>query len=410
MRKQEYSIEVGGKTLTAEFNDLAEQANGSVVIRYGNTVLLATAVMSKGAKEGSDWFPLTVDYEERFYAGGKILGSRFIRREGRPTDEASLSGRIVDRTIRPLFDQHIRHEVQVVVTVLSIEEDDPDILGVVGASLAIATSNIPWNGPVSAVRIGIEQETGAFTTNPTYKNRDSENFAGDIVACGKDGNINMIEVGGKEIAEETLVASLKKASEEIEALQEWQKKIVAEIGKEKKVIPAPEMPKELIELFKKNIEEKLPAHVMSGKAGHYDLYEIKGEWMELFKTTFPEMKPSLADSVFENKVNEIIHVEAVENNRRQDNRKMDELRPLFAQAGKMSPLLYGTGIFYRGGTHIFSALTLGGPGDSQIVEGMEFQTKKRFMHHYNFPPFSTGECGRIGSTNRRMIGHGAPAG
>ncbi|KKU26553.1 MAG: Polyribonucleotide nucleotidyltransferase [Candidatus Magasanikbacteria bacterium GW2011_GWA2_46_17] len=409
MRKKEYSTEVGGKTLTAEFSDLAEQANGSVLIRYGNTVLLATAVMSNGAKEGGDWFPLTVDYEERFYAAGKILGSRFVRREGRPTEEAILSGRIVDRTIRPLFDQYIRHEVQVVITVLSIEQDDPDVLGVVGASLALATSNIPWNGPVSAVRIGIEKETGAFTTNPTYKVRDGESIAGDIVACGKDGNINMIEVGGKEITEETLVASLKKASEEIEALQAWQKKIVAEIGKQKKVIPAPEIPKELIELFKKNIEEKLPAHVMSGKAGHYDLYEIKGEWMELFKTTFPEVKPSLADSVFENKVNEIIHVEAVENNRRPDNRKMDELRPLFAQAGKMSPLLHGTGIFYRGGTHIFSALTLGGPGDSQIVEGMEFQTKKRFMHHYNFPPFSTGECGRIGSTNRRMIGHGALA-
>ena len=153
MRKQEYSIEVGGKTLTAEFNDLAEQANGSVMIRYGNTVLLATAVMSKGAKEGGDWFPLTVDYEERFYAAGKILGSRFVRREGRPTEEAILSGRIVDRTIRPLFAQYIRHEVQVVITMLSIEEDDPDILGVLGASLAIATSNIPWNGPVSAVRM-----------------------------------------------------------------------------------------------------------------------------------------------------------------------------------------------------------------------------------------------------------------
>ncbi|MDO8483231.1 MAG: polyribonucleotide nucleotidyltransferase [bacterium] len=409
MKKKEYSIEIGGKTLTAEFNDLAEQANGSVLIRYGNTVLLATAVMSKGAKEGGDWFPLTVDYEERFYAAGKILGSRFVRREGRPTEEAILSGRIVDRTIRPLFDQYIRHEVQVVITVLSIEEDDPDVLGVVGASLALATSNIPWNGPVSAVRIGITKETGDFTTNPTYKIRDGENLAGDIVACGKDGNINMIEVGGREIAEETLVASLKKASEEIEALQAWQKKIVAEIGKAKKVIPAPEMPKEVTALFTEHIEKKMTDHVMSGTAGHDAIYKIKEEWMVLFKEKLPEVKPALADWIFEEKVNEIIHTEAVGNNRRPDNRKMDELRPLFAKAGGISPILHGTGIFYRGGTHIFSALTLGGPGESQVVEGMELQTKKRFMHHYNFPPFSSGECGRIGSTNRRMIGHGALA-
>ncbi len=409
MKKKEYSIELGGKTLTAEFNDLAEQANGSVMLRYGNTLVLATAVMSKGAKEGSDFFPLTVDYEERFYAGGKILGSRFVRREGRPTDEAILSGRIVDRTVRPLFAHHMRHEVQVVITVLSIEEDDPDILGVLGASLAISTSNIPWNGPVSAVRVGIPKEVGAFMVNPTYKTRESDVLAGDVVACGKDGHINMIEVGGKEIPEAILVAALKKASEEIEKLQTWQKKIVKEIGKTKKEIPAPEIPKELIELFSENIEKKMSAHVMSGKAGHDAIYEIKGEWMTLMKEKLPDIKASLGDLIFENKVNEIIHTEAIENNRRPDNRKMDELRNLFAQAGKVSPILHGSGIFYRGGTHILSVLTLGGPGDSQVVDGMEVQTKKRFMHHYNFPPFSSGECGRIGSTNRRMIGHGALA-
>ncbi|KKT45296.1 MAG: Polyribonucleotide nucleotidyltransferase [Parcubacteria group bacterium GW2011_GWA2_44_15] len=409
MRKKEYSIEIGGKTLTAEFNDLAEQANGSVVMRYGNTVLLATAVMSKGEKTGTDFFPLTVDYEERFYAGGKILGSRFIRREGRPTDEAILSGRIVDRTIRPLFEQRLRHEVQIVITVLSIDEDDPDILGIIGASLAIGTSNIPWNGPVSAVRVGIEKTKNEFVINPTYKTRDGEECVADIVACGKDGNINMIEVGGKEIAETVLVAALKKSIEEIERLQEFQKKIIKELGKPKKEIPAPEIPKELIELFAENIEKKLPDHVMSGKPGHDAIYEIKGEWMELFKAALPEAKPAIADWYFEEKVNKIIHIEAIERDRRADNRKMDELRPLFAKAGGVSSILHGSGIFYRGGTHILSALTLGGPGDSQVVDSMELQTKKRFMHHYNFPPFSSGEVGRMGGTNRRMVGHGALA-
>ena len=401
MRKQEYSIEIGGKKLIAEFSDLAEQANGSVIIRYGNTVILATAVMSKGAKEGSDFFPLTVDYEERFYAGGKILGSRFIRREGRPTDEAILSGRIVDRTIRPLFAGHMRHEVQIVITVLSIEQDDPDVLGVIGASLAIGVSNIPWNGPVSAIRIA------DTAVNPIYTQRENATF--DLLACGKDGSINMIEIGGKEIPEETLVAALKVASTEIERLQEFQKKIISEIGKPKKEIPTPEMPKELKALFDAHIAKKMSEHVMSGKPGKDDIHKIKEEWMILFKEKLPEVKPALADWIFEDKVNEIIHAEAIENNRRPDNRKMDELRPLFAQAGGISPILHGSGIFYRGGTHILSALTLGGPGDSQVVDGMEIQTKKRFMHHYNFPPFSSGETGRIGSTNRRMIGHGALA-
>ncbi|MDO8590671.1 MAG: polyribonucleotide nucleotidyltransferase, partial [bacterium] len=361
MVKKEYSIEIGGKKLTAEFNDLAEQANGSVIMRYGNTVVLATAVMSKGEKTGSDFFPLTVDYEERFYAGGKILGSRFVRREGRPSEDAILAGRIVDRTIRPLFEQHLRYEVQVVITVLSIEQDDPDILGVIGASLALATSNIPWDGPVSAVRIGKQQSERAFVVNPTYVCREGADYEADIVSCGKDGNINMIEVGGKEVAEETLVLALKKSIEEIDRLQEFQKKIIKELGKPKKEVPAPEIPQELIELFGKHIEKKLPKHVISGKPGHDAIYEIKGEWMELYKATLPEAKPALADWYFEEKINEIIHTEAIENNRRPDNRKMDELRPLFAQAGGFSPILHGSGIFYRGGTHILSALTLGGP-------------------------------------------------
>jgi len=196
MKKKEYSIELAGKKLTAQFSDLAEQANGSVIISYGNTSVLATAVMSKNAEMGS-WFPLTVDYEERFYAAGQILGSQYTRREGKPSDEAILSGRVVDRTIRPLFNQKMRHSVQVIITVLSIEEDDPDVLSVLAASLALGTSDIPWNGPVSAVRVGKHKGDG-FTVNPTYHFRDDENFETDIVACGKDGKINMIEVGADE--------------------------------------------------------------------------------------------------------------------------------------------------------------------------------------------------------------------
>ncbi|MEK7095284.1 MAG: polyribonucleotide nucleotidyltransferase, partial [Patescibacteria group bacterium] len=245
MKSKQYSLEVGGKTLTAEFNDLAEQANGSVMMRYGHTVILATAVMGK-EKKATDFFPLTVDYEERFYASGKILGSKFIRREGKPTDEAILSGRIVDRTIRPLFDHHIRNEVQVVLTVLSIDEDDPDVISVIAASLALGISDIPWNGPVSAIRVAKNE---GFHINPNYKQRDEAGITFDLVACGKDSLINMIEIAGKEISEEDTNSALKKASEEIEKIQDWQEKIIKEIGKKKLIIEKIQPTEGTAELF-----------------------------------------------------------------------------------------------------------------------------------------------------------------
>jgi polyribonucleotide nucleotidyltransferase len=407
MKTKEYSLEVGGKTLTVQFTDLAEQASGSVLMRYGNTVVLVTAVMGK-ERDGIDYFPLTVDYEERFYAGGRIQGSRFVRREGRPSDEAVLSGRIVDRTIRPLFDSFIRNEVQVVATVLSIGEDDPDILGVIGASLALTTSNIPWNGPVSAIRIGKMVGLNEFIVSPTYGTRDAADYEFDLVACGKDGNINMIEVGGREVSEDVVNAALKKASEEIEKIQAFQNKIIKEVGVAKRIVSKPETPADVKTLFAEKIEPKLIDVVFAGPGSH-GLHELKNEWMTAIKEALPDLDKSLADGFFEEKINEVIHNEAIDNDRRPDGRGFDDLRPLFAKAGGISPILHGTGIFYRGATHILSALTLGGPGDAQVIEGMEYQTKKRFMHHYNFPPFSTGETGRLGGMNRRMIGHGALA-
>lgn len=407
MKTKEYSIEVGGKKMTAEFNDLAEQANGSVIMKYGNTIVLVTAVMG-GKRDGLDYFPLTVDYEERFYAGGRIQGSRFVRREGRPSDEAILSGRIVDRTIRPLFESYIRNEVQVVATVLSIGEDDPDILGVIGASLALSTSDIPWNGPVSAIRIGRKVGETDFKISPSYLDREGGDYEFDLVACGKDGNINMIEIGGKEMDEHVVMEALKKASEEIEKIQDFQNKIIKEIGKEKKVITKPETPEELVKLFNEEVGPKIEETVFSGP-GSKKINELKDWWSEIVGEKLPEVKTSIAEDLFEEKINEILHKEAIENNRRADGRNFDEVRPLFVKAGNLSPMIHGTGIFYRGGTHILSALTLGGPGDSQVIDGMEYQTKKRFMHHYNFPPFSSGETGKLGGLNRRMIGHGALA-
>ena len=403
MNKKEYSIEVGGKKLTAQFTDLADQANGSVMVRYGDTVILATAVM--GEEKNGDFFPLTVDYEERFYAAGKILGSRFVRREGRPSTEAILSGRIVDRTIRPLFDQRMRNEVQVVVTTLSIGDDDPDVVSVIAASLALGTSNIPWNGPVSAIRIS---KTNDWNINPEIKMREDKNVVFDMIACGKDGMINMIEVGSKQVSETEVNEALSRASKEIELIQDWQKKVIKDMSVEKVVITFPELTPGTEELFKDKISPRLKSFVFSG-AGKKGLGEVHKEWINIFSTTYPEGNVSLAEAYFEEMVNNLIHDEAIDNNQRADGRGMDEIRPLFVQAGGVSPILHGSGIFYRGGTHVMSTLTLGSPQDALVIDGVVAQEDKRFMHHYNFPPFSTGETGKIGGTNRRMIGHGALA-
>jgi polyribonucleotide nucleotidyltransferase len=408
MKKKEFSMELNGKKLTAEFSDLVENAHGSCLLKYGNTVILATAVISKD-EISKDYLPLTVDYEEKFYASGQILGSRFMKREGKPSDEAILSGRVVDRTIRPLFDQWIRREMQVVITILSIEEDDPDVLAVIAASLALGVSKIPFHGPVSAIRIG-KHKTDGFEVNPTYTERENETYELDLVACGKDGNINMIELGGDEAQESTIIEAMKKASEEIEKINAWQKTVIAEIGVPKITLAAPVMPEEVKNLFASEIEPKLESYIMSGIPGGSKIGEIMDIWMTLASEKYPDIKSTFAEHLFEEKVDAMIHEQVLKNNKRADGRGIDELRPLFAQAGGISPILHGSGIFYRGGTHILTALTLGGPSDAQIINGMEESTDaKRFMHHYNFPPYSTGETGKMGGTNRRMIGHGALA-
>src|SRR3989344_5977697 len=261
MQKKEYSVEIGGKTMTAEFNDWANQANGSVLLRYGNSAVLATAVMSNH-ESNLDYFPLSVEYEEKFYAVGAILGSRFMRREGRPSDEAVLSGRVVDRTIRPLFPKGLKREVQVIITVISIEDYDTDILAVNAASLALATSDIPWNGPVSAVRIGIEDGSEELIVNPTYGQRSEElppKARMDLTVSGRDGLVNMIEVNAREVEESVLDRALAKASEEIEKIQAWQKTIVAEQGKAKQAFAAPDVTPEVEAAFAEIIEPKLKA-------------------------------------------------------------------------------------------------------------------------------------------------------
>ncbi len=393
--------------MSAEFNDWADQAHGSVLLRYGNSAVLATVVMSSRESD-KDYFPLTVEYEEKFYAAGAILGSRFMRREGRPSDEAILSGRIVDRTIRPLFPKGIKRDVQVIISVLSIEDYDTDVLAVIAASLAVATSPIPWNGPVSAMRIGQEVGSDTFIVNPTYAQRVDGVESLDLLACGKDGLINMIEVGAREVSEETLNAGLKKTSEEIEKIQEWQHMIIKDRGVEKMKLPAAEHPEELESMWSNIMVSKLATY--KGLIAKSDLGLLKSEWMKAVTEKNAEIKSGTVDSFYEHKMDEHVHDLAIKEGKRVDGRALDQIRPLFAQAGGISPVIHGSGIFYRGETHVLGALTLGGPGDAQLLDTIEYQeAKKTFMLHYNFPPFSVGETGRVGGMNRRATGHGALA-
>lgn len=422
MKKKEYALEIGGKNLTAVFTDLAEQAHGSVMMQYGETIVLATVCMSRDRQQGLGFFNLTVDYIERFYAAGKISGSKFVKREGKPSEDAILASRVIDRTLRPLFDQNIRHAVQVIVTVLSLDDNDSTVLAINAASLALAVSNIPWNGPIGAVRIGKYPARNAsgiadaggdddsLKVNPSQSLRaDDDQYKFDLTVCGKAGNINMIEASAHQTEEKELVEALEKASIEITKLEDFQKKIVAEIGKPKRVIEHEKISEESIKLFNKEILPKMEAALFAG-TGKAKIDELHTLWNKMTRESYPDREDFMPeDHLFDDTENKILHAKAVGENKRADGRKMDEVRDLYAQAGKLSSVLHGSGIFYRGGTHVFSALTLGGPEDRNLIDGMQTKSEKRFMHHYNFPPYSSGEVGRAGFTNRREVGHGALA-
>ena len=404
MKLKKYETSWGNETLVVEITDLADQANGSVVVRLGGTAVFASATMSKNSKEGGDFFPLTVNYEERFYAAGRILGSRFMRREGRPTDEAVLTSRLIDRTLRPLFDQRLRREVQIVALALSIDgKNDPDIVAIIAASLALGLSDIPWRGPVGPVRIGRNEKE--LVVNPSYEERLTLIMENVFCAIG-GGLINMIEANGNQIDDEILAESFAYGLLHAEKIRDFQTEIIKEIGKEKKILEVAEPTSEMISEFKNKIEEKLEKVLYENPKEENAIWE---EWMNLGTEKFSSENRNLLISVFDEGVNQIIHRNILSNDeKRVDGRKLDEVRSLQAQVGYL-PILHGSGVFYRGATHILSVVTLDGPKQGQLIEGMEIQTTKRFMHHYNFPPFSTGETGRMGSPGRREIGHGALA-
>lgn len=408
MQTKEYTLEVGGKKIEAVFSDLTNQANGSVILKCEDTIVLATAVLGKDTKSNPGYFNLTVEYLEKYYAAGLILGGQYNKREGRPSDEAILSARIIDRTIRPLFPSYIKNAVQVVVTVLSVGKADPGVLGVNAASLALAVSDIPWAGPVGATHIGKPKGGEAIGVDLYTPNTGENNYELDLTVCGKEGNIVMIEAMSYEYTEETMNGTFDMALPIISALEDWQKKIVKEIGKEKKKFEEPVLSEELQNLFNETIgktsEELISKLTPDFKQKESDLrthWEDKLEEKEL-----EDNEKSIAKDYFETKIDFIVHEIALKNNARVDGRAFDQVRGLYAQAGRFSPILHGTGIFYRGETHVFSALTLGGPENATLLDGMEVRGTKRFSHHYNFPAYSAGETGRFGGINRREMGHG----
>jgi polyribonucleotide nucleotidyltransferase len=411
MEQKKWSLQIGGRVLEVETGLLAKQANGSVTVRYGDTVVLATATMSKGASRINGYFPLMVDFEERYYAAGKIKGSRFIKREGRPSDEAILTGRVVDRTIRPLFNPRMRNEVQVVVTVLSIDgENDPDTLSVIAASTALAISNIPWNGPVAAVRVG--ETNGEFVLNPVNGELAESKF--DLVISGTKDKINMLEAGAKEVPEETIAKAFAFGKEAITKIATFIESIASEVGK-KKVEPVllqgtPEFEAKVREiLLSENIGSALydPSKIIIEEKTKIIEEKVNAYISANFTEDVDKLK-EIAKQVFEEVSDEIVHANILSKEQRPDGRKLDQIRHIDCQVGIL-PRTHGTGLFTRGETQALTVTTLGSPGDEQIIDTMEVDMKKRYIHHYNFPPYSVGEVRPMRGPGRREVGHGALA-
>jgi len=411
MEQKKWSLQIGGRILEIKTGLLAGQANGSVTAQYGDTVVLATAVMSKSASRVSGYFPLMVDFEERYYAAGKIKGSRFIKREGRPSDDAILSGRIVDRTIRPLFNSRMRNDVQVATTVLSYDgENDPDMVAVIAASAALSISNIPWAGPVGAVRVGkIKDE---FILNPV--NGSLEESELDLVLAGTKDKINMLEAGAKEVPEEEIIKAFAFGFEAIQKIASFIAEIQKEVGKEKSA-PAllqgtPEFEAKIKEiLLAEGLAEAL--YDKDKKVIENKLSAIKEKTTEYIKEACPtdvDKMKEVAEQVFEEVSNEIVHQNVLEKEQRPDGRKLTEIRHIDCQVGIL-PRTHGTGLFTRGETQALTVTTLGSPGDEQTIDTMEVDIKKRYIHHYNFPPYSVGEVRPMRGPGRREIGHGALA-
>lgn len=409
-----FKTEIEGKELSVELGKLAQQTNGSALVKYGQTAVLATAVLSAKPSE-KNYLPLTVDYEERFYAAGKIKGSRFIKREGRPSDEAILTGRLIDRSIRPLFNQKLRNDLQIVLTVLSFDgENDPGLPALIGASAALSVSDIPFNGPVAGISVG-QDEKGNWIITSTISAKAKSGSEIFVAGIEKDKDIfmNMIEGQAPEMPEAKMLEGIDIARKYIKKLVDFQKDIIKEIKPIKKDLEIKEADGEFKKIIDEFISDKLETAIYhKEKQVRVDqLNDINEGMAKLIKEKYPEElkeKLVLAMEYVDEKIDEITHYNILKSNKRPDSRKLDELRSLSAEVG-IFPRVHGSGLFQRGETQVLSVVTLGSPGSEQVFDQMEIEGKKGFMHDYNFPPYSVGEVGRVGNPGRRDIGHGALA-
>lgn len=422
MKTQSFETEWGGRTLSIQVGKYANQANGSCVVQYGGTTLLVTATMSDSIRDGLHFFPLMVDYEEKLYAAGRIKGSRFVKREGRPTTEATLTMRYVDRAIRPLFNHDIRNDIQIVITALSFdEENDTDIPALIGASCALHMSDIPWEGPVADIRVG--QVDGEWVINPTFEAREESEF--DLAFAGtKEEKVIMIEAEGNEVPEDTLIEAFEFGKKHMDKPLALIEEVREAVGKEKTDLLSPETENEKEALKAKESVEEMAKPFIKEQAKKHFFNEPKATKQER-KRAIETIKDNLKTHLVEEKgvdpsnvkhgtsiVKDVLEAEVtrmiLEQDQRVDGRGIKEIRPLEIDAG-MLPEVHGSGHFKRGQTQVMSILTLGSPGDEQTLDGMEVTGKKRFFHHYNFPPYSVGETSPMRGPGRRDIGHGALA-
>jgi len=403
MEKQ-WQIEINNKPLIISTGKLAKQSSGSVLIRYGDTVVLVTATASAEPREGIDFFPLTVDFEERLYAVGKIPGG-FIKREGRPSEKAILSSRLIDRPIRPLFPEGFRNDVQIVAVVLSADENPPEIPALVGASAALMVSDIPFSSPIGAVRVG--RINGEFIINPTYNDLyDSEL---DLVIAGTEDAIMMVEAGSKEVSEEVMLAAMKRGHEVIKEIVAFQKRIVEEVGNTKRELVLYRPDEELESKVRDYATEKLKEAIKNSDklAREEQIKEVKDETKKYFAEIYPD-KPKDVSEVLSRIIKEEVRKMICIHKVRPDGRALDEIRPITCETGLL-PRTHGSGLFTRGQTQVMTVATLGAVGDEQIIDGLGDDESKRYMHHYNFPPYSVGETRPLRGPGRREIGHGALA-
>ncbi|WP_432719174.1 polyribonucleotide nucleotidyltransferase [Pectinatus frisingensis] len=395
----------GGRSLVIETGKMAKQANGAVLVRYGETVVIVTATASAEPREGIDFFPLTVDYEEKMYAVGKIPGG-FIKREGRPAESAILCSRLIDRPIRPLFPDGFRNDVQIVATVLSVDQDNPpEIAGMIGASAALSISDIPFKGPIAGVRIG--RIDGQFIVNPTVEERAKSDL--NLTIAGSHDAVMMVEAGANELSEDVILEAILFGHQEIKKLVEFQQKMVEECGKEKRVVKLFQPQEELIDKIKAYAYDKLNTAVRDSDKLRRDehITEVKAAVLEHFLEEYPESTMEI-NAVLHKLVKEIVRQMITHEKIRPDGRAVDEVRPVSCEVGLL-PRVHGSGLFTRGQTQILTITTLGSLGDEQILDGLGTETTKRYIHHYNFPGYSVGEARPMRSPGRREIGHGALA-